>query len=137
MTNINPGQLKALNTLVSKLGIDKEEKAMMVEGFSGGRCTSSKDLYIAEAAAMINHLKHLDPEETKAVKMRNKVYYYAHEMHWEILKNGKMVVDAPRVDQWCIKYSYLKKKLDRYTYKELPKLVSQIATVYKHYINNL
>jgi hypothetical protein len=137
MKPITPAQLKLLNTLVSKMHIPKDEKAMMVEGFSDGRCTSSKDLFSSEAIEIIKHLKSFDPEESKATKMRKKIFYYAHEMHWQIKKDGKLLIDPKRVDDWCIKYSYLKKKLDRYTYKELPKLVSQFENVYRHFLKSI
>ena len=133
MTTINPGQLKALNTLVSKLGINKEEKAIMVSGFSGGRCASSKELFSDEANDMIKHLKELDPEEAKADKMRKKIISMAHEMNWRV--NGKVNMQA--IDTWCRNYSYLKKSIDRYTYTELPKLVSQFQSVYYHFLKSL
>jgi len=133
MIQINPGQLKALNTLVSKSGIAKETKAMMVEGFSTGRCTSSKDLTSDEAIAMIRHLKSLDPDEAKADKMRKKIISLAHEMNWR--QNGK--ADIKRIDNWCRAYGYLKKSLDKHTYRELPKLVSQFEGVYNHFLKSL
>ena len=131
--SITPQQLKCLNTLISIRGIDKDTKADMVAGFSSHRCTSSKLLSSEEAKHMIQHLQTLQPHQAKAAVMRNKVLYYAHEMNWR--KNGK--IDMKRVDDWCKKYSYLKKDLDQYEYKELPKLVSQIAIVYRDYIDNL
>ena len=133
MEIINKPQLIALNTLVSKLNIDKESKAMMVEGFSGGRCTSSKDLYSSEANAIIKHLKSLDPEEPKADKMRKKIIMLAHEMGWK--KEGK--ADIERINGWCLKFGYLKKPLDRHTYKELPKLVTQFEGVYSHFLKSI
>jgi len=130
MTQINPGQLKALNTLVGKLGIDKESKAVMVEGFSNGRCTSSKELFMNEAADMIKHLKSLDPEESKAEKMRRKIISLAHEMGWKVDNKA----DMKRIDNWCTVYGHGKKKLNSYTYKELPTLVSQFEGVYRHFL---
>ncbi|NNV54546.1 hypothetical protein [Limnovirga soli] len=130
---ITPQHLKQLNTLVSKRGISKDDKAVMVQGFSDGRCSSSKELLQAEALEMIKHLQTLQPNAAAAAKMRNKVIYYAHEMNWRI--DGK--IDMPRLDNWCVKYSYLHKKLDYYEYKELPRLITQIEFVYKDYLNNL
>lgn len=133
MTAITPGQLKALNTIVSKLGISKDGKAMMVQGFSGGRCISSKDLLSDEAAMMVKHLKSLDPEEAKADKMRKKIIFLAHEMNWKY--DGR--ADMKRIDNWCKTYGYLKKSLDNHTYQELPKLVSQFEGVYKYFLKSL
>jgi hypothetical protein len=131
---ITPTKLKCLNTLISKRGIDKETKAMMVAGFSDGRCESSKELYDDEAVAMIKHLQSLQPHQAEAEKMRNKILYYAHEMNW---RNHKLKVDIQRVDAWCKKFGYLHKALDQYEYNELPKLVTQFENVYKHYLHNL
>ena len=128
--SITPAQLICLNTLISKRGIDKDTKAMMVAGFSANRCVSSKELTFNEATDMIKHLQTLQPHQAQAEKMRNKIIYYAHEMNWR--KNGK--ADMPRIDEWCKKFGYLHKALDQYEYNELPKLVSQIEIVYKSYL---
>lgn len=135
MKTINKDQLICLNTLVSKLHIDKEGKIEMVQGFSGGRATSSKDLFSDEAAAMIKHLKSVDPTEKSAEKMRKKIISMAHEMGWTSAP-GK--ADMKRIDQWCTKFGYLKKHLDSYNYNELPKLVTQFEQgPYNHYISSL
>ena len=119
--------------MVSKRGITKGDKATIVEGFSIGRCTSSKGLYYHEAAAMIKHLHTLQPHAAEAAKMRGKVLYYAHEMNWR--QHGK--VDMPRIDGWCNKFGYLHKDLDQYEYAELPKLLTQFEAVYNHYLKTL
>jgi hypothetical protein len=54
-------------------------------------------------------------------------------------KDGKLVAkrDYKSFHEWVIKYGYLKKPLNRYTYNELPKLVSQFEMgPYKSYLNN-
>lgn len=136
-SQITPAQLRKINTIISKRNVNKETKEAMILGFTGGRSGSSKDLYIDEAIAMIRHLETTDQNHVQAQKMRGKILYYAHEMGWHVFKNGKWVADVKRVDEWCLKYGYIKRKLDAYTYKELPKLVTQFEAVYKHYINNL
>lgn len=132
MQTVSLVQLKCLSTVASKLRLDKEAKADMVQAFSGGRATSSKDLYVPEAAAMIKHLKSMDPDELAAEKMRKKIISMAHEMGWKLA--GK--ADMKRIDDWCTKFGYLHKHLNSYTYQELPKLVSQFTIAYKHYLNN-
>lgn len=132
MEKINKAQLIALNTLVSKLKISKQHKADMVEGFSGGRETSSAELFVPEAAAMISHLKSLDPEEAAADKMRKKIISLAHEMNWRI--PGTTRADMKRIDRWCRTFGYKKKSLDNYTYRELPTLVTQFEAVHKSYL---
>lgn len=137
-------QLICISTLVSKLNIDKEVKAYMVEGFSNGRCTSTKELFTDEALMMIKHLKSLDKDEVVAEKMRRKIISMAHELGWYFPSppgeglGVRQKVDVQRIDQWCLKYGYIKKKLDSYTKNELPKLITQFENgPYKHYITNL
>lgn len=138
MKLISPNKLKAINTLVSNYGIDKETKASMVNGFSAGRCTSTKDLYDEEAVLMLSYLQKNDPNREAADKMKRKIFYYCHEMGWTTTgQTGRQVVDMKRLDAWCLKSSYLKKKLDWYNFKELPKLVTQFEHVYKSYIHSL
>lgn len=110
----------------------------MVAGFSGGRTESSKDLLFEEAVLMIRHLEQTDPNYPAIEKMRRKVLYYAHQMGWQKASaSGKLRVDMQRVDEWCKTYGYLKKPLNNYTYKELPKLLSQIEAVYKSVLKTL
>lgn len=138
MKPITPEKLKAINTLVSVYGIDKDTKALMVNGFSAGRCTSTKDLYDEEAVLMLGHLQKNDPNREAMERMKGKIFYYCHEMAWtKPGKSGKPVVDMKRLDNWCLHFSYLKKKLDWYNFKQLPKLVTQFENVYKSYIDSL
>lgn len=129
----SPAQLKAIYTLLRKNGIkDKEDKESIVEVFTGKRTGSVTAMKDNEAAALIGHLKSMEPTETSATKMRNKILSMCHEMNWTIPGTGK--VDMDHVNNWCISKSYLKKKLDDYEYNELPKLVSQVEEVYKSYL---
>jgi hypothetical protein len=135
MEKLNSEQLKCINTLISKLQIDKEHKVMMVQGFTGGRETSTTRLYFTEAGMMIKHLKKLDPTEAAADKMRKKIIGMAHEMGWET-SPGK--ADMKRLDDWCKKFGYKHKSLDNHTYHELPALVTQFMNgPYKHHISNI
>ena len=138
---LTSNQLKCISTIVSELKINKEDKAVIVGGFSGGRCTSSKDLFYAEAEELIKHLKVLSGQQTNnkpTAAMVGKILYYAHEIGW-VKKNptGKVVADVKRVDAWMIKYSYLHKKINAYSYLELPKLVIQFQTFYKYHLNKV
>jgi hypothetical protein len=132
---ITPAQLRKINTMISKRCISHPAKEAMVLGFTGGRSTSTKELYFIEASEFIKHLEAGDPNKEAADKMRGKILYYAHEMGWHMFKNGKYVADVKRVDQWCLKYGYIKRKFDGYSYQELPRLVCQFEAVYKHFIS--
>jgi hypothetical protein len=107
--NITPQQLKAISTLVSKQNIGKEDKAVIVQGFTGGRATSTKDLTIDEAKAMLQHLKANDPDEKKAEKMRKKIIAIAHEMGWRKFVNSIAKADMKRIDDFCKTRGYKKK----------------------------
>lgn len=135
---ITRAQIKAIASMCSYAHIGKEAKAIMVEGFSGGRCSSTTGLQHDEATDMIRHLYTLQPSGAETEKMKGKIMYYAHEMRWTKLNDkGKVVADGKRIDEWMSKYSYLKKKMNLYTYEELPKLVSQFELIYKSYLNKI
>jgi hypothetical protein len=107
----------------------------MLLGFTGNRTDNISDLYKGEAISLIRHLKETDPEERKAEVMRRKIISRAYEMGW-ITHNGK--IDMKRIDEWCKNFSYLKKKLNQYQYKELPLLVSVFEEkIYKQFLNGL
>ena len=135
--HITPKQLQCISILFSKVSIAGESKQIIISGFSNGRCTSSKELLKDEAADLISHLKSLDPDEKKAEKMRRKIIRMAHEMHWQYEYRGKNKADMKRIDGWCKTFGYLKKGLDNYTYKELPKLVSQFQVMHKQFLSKI
>lgn len=147
MNPINPAQLKKLNTLVSKLNIPKDTKADMVEGFSGGRATSSSKLLFDEALQMIAHLQSLAPSAAKApdplFKMRGRVLSLCHTLHWYertaigtlVMKNGKPVLDYKRINDFCVKNQ--KKRLNQLDSKELQKMIYIFEQVQKDYLNKI
>lgn len=130
----NPAQIKAIYTLLGQHNL-RDEKESIVKAFSGGRTKSVTNLKLNEAAALIGHLKSLDEYDNRSTKMRNKILSMAHEMRWR--KQGTEDIDMDHVNNWCIAKGYLHKKLDDYTYQELPKLVSQFEEVYKSYLKGV
>lgn len=130
-----PKQKSAIGAYCHRLFITADQKHTIVSSFSQGRCTSSNELTQAEATQMLQYLAAQVDDKDKA-KMIGKIFYYCHQMAWTKLNDkGKTVADCKRFDEWAVVHSYLKKKLDRYSYAELPKLVSQFAQVYKSYLN--
>lgn len=127
-------QIACIRTLIIKTG-NIGNKETIISGFTNGRTTSIKALEPDETTAVIKHLRGMQTDNSKETKMKNKILSLAHEMHWHL--PGTRKVDMKRVDGWMKQTSYLKKPLDSYTYKELPKLVSQFENVYKYYLNNL
>src|SRR5262249_54368433 len=78
----------------------------------------------------LRHIEHLlqdlvDPVGSAATRMRRKVIAIlaAHGM----LKEGKP--DMDHINAWCVKFGFLHKPLDKYSNKELPRLVSQAEGV--------
>jgi hypothetical protein len=142
----NYEQIKAISTLLGKHNL-VDQKDSIIGSFTNGRTTSRKDMTKAEAAALIGHLKSLDPTDRRSDKMRNKILSMAHEMGWNLTpipatspltplqgERVKSKVDMAHVNNWCVKSGYLHKPLDEYTYNELPRLVSQFEEVYKSYL---
>jgi hypothetical protein len=128
-------QIACIGAICGKMKMDKEQKQMIVEGFSGGRCTSSKDLSVQEALKVIQHLKDLQPDEPDRGPMVRKIFAMCHDLGWtKVNGQGKKVANGKRFDEWAVKNSYLKKSLDKYTYAELPKLVSQFQYVYRDFL---
>lgn len=135
MKTTTPAQITIIHTLLGKAGVKKEDKPSVISEFTGKRTTSSREMTVKEAEVLISHLKNLDGKEPKAEKMRRKLISQAHEMGWKI--EGSTQINMKRVHTWCKKYGYLHKRLDDYTYEELPKLLSQFDEVYKQFINNI
>jgi hypothetical protein len=136
MNTITPPQLMAIHVLLSKAGLsDKDDKKSAVRHFTSNRTESSREMYREEARALIEHLKRLDNTAVVSDKMRKKLLSLAHEMDWR--KEGTKSIDMDRINNWCIKYGYLHKKLDAYKHNELPKLLTQFEGVYKDFISKL
>lgn len=129
-------QNAALHGYLSKLNL-MPQKANIVASFSNGRTEKSSELNHIEVGEMLKWLKSQDTEEQQAERMRRKFIAIAHEMQWHSLINGKHKADMKRIDDWCVKYGYLHKKLDAYKYKELPTLLTQFEQAYKHYLKNV
>lgn len=97
--------------------------------YSNGRTESTKELYFKECQTLINYLKievnkpQGSKEPTQLEKMRKKFFYYCHELKWK--KKGKL--DYERINNWLLKFSYLKKPLNNYKNK----LLQQIENVLK------
>lgn len=129
MKPITPAQLKCLNTLVSKQGIIKDDKEALVQAFSRGRVSSSKDLLFGEAATMIKHLKDFDPNE----KMRKKIFSLAYEAKiiYDDSPEDKKINPA-KIDMFLLKTGTVKKKLMAMSKQELVKVVTQFQQIVKH-----
>jgi hypothetical protein len=105
--------------------------------YSEGRTDSTANLSVQECDALMDMLqKEVDKteapkEQTKLDKMRKKFFYYCHELGWK--ENGKL--NYERINNWLLKFGYLKKLLNDYTEKELFTLLQQIEKVHKNKTN--
>ena len=92
---------------------------------------------------MIKHLKANDPYAASVQRMKGKILFLAHEMGWYVEgskrnSKGKLQLDLQRIDNWCLKFGYIKRKFDNYSFEELPKLVTQFKEyVYKDYLKKI
>lgn len=128
-------QLNAqLNGLLNATGLIGQKETLVLSA-TQGRSESRKDLTDHEAMGLINFLKQQPQPTAKEDKMRKKIISMAHECGWHHLVNGKWKIDMKRLNDWCVKSSYLKKELNKYSYNELPTLVSQFSKVYSSFLN--
>lgn len=131
---MNHTNRKRLFGVLAKIGMrEKEDRHQLVYSFTKGRTRSTSDLSDYEAEQLIGELE--SKQYQGANKMRRKIFSMAYEMKWgapytkETRKKAEQSIDA-----WCMKSGYIKKPLNRFTYDELPKLVTQFQEVYKSYL---
>lgn len=136
MKSITTNQIIAIHSLLPvDVKTDKELKAALMVQYTGSESkASTKDLTYHQAQELIRSLKSksMDTKEMSSDKMRKKIISMAHDMGWQYVHPtyGKLCADMKAINQWCIKYGYLHKPLDKYAYEELPTLVSQFETLY-------
>lgn len=156
---ITPQLNKQLHALITKLSM-MEHKPYLVESFTHGRSSSSKDLTNFECIELIKHLKmlqnlknvdatqeathvsHAMPPIKKQTPyeqgdaMRKKIIALAHQINWKTThpRSGKEIADMKRINEWCKTHGYLHKELNHYTVTELPVLVTQFQNMYNSYL---
>jgi hypothetical protein len=134
---MNHAQNRQLHTLLSITRL-MHEKANLVNGFTGGRSDSSKDLSFEEAADMIEYLQgeRKSVKSEAANKMRRKVISLAYEMRWA--KSGQWATALLSIDNFCKgEHGIYKKELQMHGYNELVQVVTQFESMYKKYLNAL
>lgn len=115
-------QIKMLQYQRRQHGMDEETYRAMLHEASNGRTTSTKELTQEEAFRLIDKLVRQTSNDVACDRMRKKIIGMARELGW-LTTEGK--ADMERVNNWCCRYGFGKKKLNFYSEKELPKLVSQ------------
>ena len=143
MTPISKTQIMAFHVLLRDFGLT-DDKADIVFEMSKGRTRTTTMLSFDEALAWINAMnkKKRDAGKVNENDERQKMLKYIIAMSHEIgfikkevrvVRGGgtKEVNNYDDMHAWIKKYGYLKKDLNKYTYKELPMLVTGFENMYK------
>lgn len=127
--------IRQIRAIMAHQGIDEESKAAMCLSVSNGDTASLRELTDAQAITIIRQLNgqpDTPPPPGKAQAMRRKIIALCHEMGW---KNTDGTINMTRVNAYCTQRGYLKKPLNDYTTRELPKLVTQFENLHKSFIS--
>lgn len=122
-----------------------EQKAELVERFTEGRTSSSREMTTEEITRANKYIEFMiggvEPSDDfkKGERMRKRIMSLCHQYGYTKFDEAKgaHVVDLDRLDAWMIKYGYLHKSLNSYKYKELPRLVEQFQKVVYSYLNQI
>lgn len=133
MKKIDNIQNRQLHTLLSQLGL-MEVKKDLIEGATGGRSTSSTDLYAGEAKALISRLQ--TQREVAIAKTRGKIIHLMCLLGY-VTEEGQP--DYTRINQWvknCGKNNKQGKQLSYLTISEMNRVCTQVQAWYKKEIAN-
>lgn len=130
-------QIRRLYFLLDQLGI-RHLKNDLVMDASGGRTESARELKNLEMNELLTHLDNKLKEAKnesqpkpgsvqKMDRMRKRILSMCYSIGWTRYNPEKrrQEVDMDRLEAWLLKYGYLHKPLNDYTYMELPALVTQ------------
>lgn len=137
--NHTNGRHRRLYGLFHETGTEKYRHDL-VSSFTDGRTTNSAELSDLETDELIKHLEKMVHKEHgptrsgadyKGQQMRRRILSLCYNIGWVSLvpSRGKHEVDWPRLNGWMIKYGYLHKPMNNYTYTELPRLVAQFKNM--------
>ncbi|MDX2304634.1 MAG: hypothetical protein NW226_17630 [Microscillaceae bacterium] len=133
MNKANKSQIIRFNTLASKLAMDKDTKAGLVELYGSKGERSVKNLSERQIHELNQYLQSqvnkLNQDLNQELnKMRLKFYGLMHTLGYEIADTeGKL--DYPKIEDWRKKYGVHGKKyakLNDYPKKELAELLTQV-----------
>ena len=126
--------IKIIRTILSKKGIDEDQKEEMVMQVTGNRTASIRQMYTGQAISMIKALnKETDQYKETRSRLKRKVLALAHEMGWEH-ESGK--VDMGRVNRYCQTRGAGKKVFNWYSNSELQTLIIQFQNMRINYLKN-
>lgn len=135
---MNTAQITKVRTMLTKAGLDENDKRELVKHYTGKRTDSLRQMSYDETQSIIKYLEGMvgtiPEQKNPGDDMRRKILRRAHEMYWE-KADGK--VDMKRVNDWCIKYSGKNKPFNQFTVDELPTLVTQMEMTFQSFLNGL
>ena len=133
-------QYFAIEKKLKKIGFNMT-RAEYIESFTEGKKSSLKELTPREYNEFIQYLNRLINNQPKSDwknspenKMRRKIISFFKKMNYT---KPDDTADMEAIENWCIKYGYLHKNLNKYDSQELPKLITQVEQVYKTFIEAL
>lgn len=125
-------QSKQLFALLHKLDLSDVREDLALD-YSNQRTDRTSKLTESECQKLISDLSkqvyvEREKEAEAVIKMRRRFLAICHELKWKVTDNK---LDYNRINNWLLKYSYLKKPINEYKEKELPNLITQIDNVLK------
>jgi hypothetical protein len=126
-------QNKILHTLLSRLHIDAETKAILVQQYTDGRTTNSSEMEMYECQSLINHLRHMLNQNPVQIpveqqlnteqmdRQRKRLIAKFREMGYNTADNR---ADMPRINETLKKHWH--KTINEFTETELPKIIAVV-----------
>ncbi|OKL40277.1 hypothetical protein [Pontibacter flavimaris] len=131
-------QNKKLHLLLNKAGL-AAEKPDLVAFYTNGRTSSSRDMYFHEAQKLIVYLESITSNSAstptdRADTMRKKVIAICYELGWIEPTDSpeERKINMAVIDGFLKKRGYIKKPLNEFTVRELPRLISQFEQILEH-----
>jgi hypothetical protein len=123
-----------------------ENRHATVFSYTEGRTENSSEMTTREITLLIDNLEiyqrkiGMPPNDfQKGDRMRKRILSLFRQYGYTeyCTKQNKLIVDFARLNNWMIKYGYLHKRLNKYKYVELPKLVTQVEILIHKYIQSV
>lgn len=133
------GRHRRLYGLFHDTGTEKYRHDMVLD-VTHGRTENSADLSNLEADELISHLEKLIQKphgptrsgvDYKGQQQRRRILSLCYNIGWVKWSEAaqKHQVDFDRLNGWMLKYGYLHKSLNDYSYKELQRLIVQFENM--------
>lgn len=134
-------QIRYLYFLLDQLGI-RHLKHDLVLDACDGRTDSARELSQDEMRHLVTHLEQKLQQARREAspgkeairrmdRMRKRILSMCYSIGWVTydINESRHKVDMERLGAWLLKYGYLHKPLNDYTYLELPGLVTQVENL--------